>query len=519
MDYPANYQQQAYHPSSQIQGYDQSAHAYYAYHQYSNQQQHAYYGYPQHQQGEPTPPGVTVPQPVTQQAAEQAQNSYYYPHTVALNMDPQQGGTGGYGIGAMLTESHQPVAQASYGGTGILDGGPSRGAQGQFGSKPKVAGRPFRGRGRGRGSGKHTSVSTQASIPVAGVGQSAPVWPPPQIAWCELCRVDCNTLEILEQHRNGKKHKKNLKVYEELQRLNKDLTGGQNEQPLTFEVKPEGFSQPVESEGDGTKQPPRENLPSLPVREENRVSTENQNVEEVEPNEELAQYPRMNHYEGRGRGFKRNTRGGGRGGKWMRYNDGSRRLIEPPMPKGFVPLICELCNVKCESVITFQGHLVGKKHQSNAKRFQGHQDVIGQAALQALLPALQALYPQLQVLCQQNPNASTSLAPQITMQGFPGPEGNFALTGHSGWTQDQASTVEPVTLTAMPPPLSMENQDPQTSNLQGIASETSTQNAAMEEASSHVQSDINCSGDSLGVAATENVAAGSELVSSGARMD
>ncbi|CAI9786023.1 unnamed protein product [Fraxinus pennsylvanica] len=519
MDYPANYQQQAYDPSSQIQAYDQSAQAYYAYHQYNNQQQQAYYGYAQHQQqGEPTPPGVTVPQPVTLQAAEQAKNSYYYPQAVPLNMDPQQGGNapgGGYGIGAMPTGPHQPITQASYGGNGILDGEPSRGTQSQVGPKPNVPGRPFRGRGRGRGRGRHASVATQVSMPVAGVVHSAPVWPPPKISWCELCRVDCNTPEILEQHRNGKKHKKNLKVYEELQRLNKDLTGGRNEQPLTFELKPEGSSQAVESEGDGTKQPLQENLLSQAVGEENIVSTENQNVEEVEPNEELAQNLRMNHYEGRGHGFKRNMRGGGRGGKWMRFNDGSRRPIEPAMPKGFVPLICELCNVKCESVITFQGHLVGKKHQSNAKRFQGHQDIIGQAALQALFPALQALYPQLQVLCQQNPNASSSIAPLIHPQGFPGLDGNFTQPGDSGWTQGQASTVGPVALTVMPPPLAMEAQDSQTSNLLRLASETGPQNAATGEASNHVQSNIDHSSDGLVVAPTEHVAAGSEFVSSG----
>ncbi|CAA2954224.1 mediator of RNA polymerase II transcription subunit 12-like [Olea europaea subsp. europaea] len=356
-------------------------------------------------------------------------------------------------------------------------------------------------------------------MPVAGVGHSAPVWPPPQIAWCELCRVDCNTPEILEQHRNGKKHKKNLKVYEELQRLNKDLTGGQNEQPLTFELKPEGSLQPVESEGDGTKQPLPENLLSQAVEEENIVSTENQNVEEVEPNEELAQNLRMNHYEARGRGFKRNMRGGGRGGKWMRFNDGSRKLIEPAMPKGFVPLICELCNVKCESVITFQGHLVGKKHQSNAKRFQGHQDIIGQAALQALFPALQALYPQLQVLCQQNPSASSSDAPLIHPQGFPGPDSNFALPGYSGLTQGQASTGGPAALTLMPPPPAMKAQDLQTSNLQGLPSETGTQNAATDEASNCVQLNIDHSSNSLVVAPMEHVATGSEFVSSGTRRE
>ncbi|KAL3525872.1 hypothetical protein ACH5RR_014244 [Cinchona calisaya] len=31
-----------------------------------------------------------------------------------------------------------------------------------------------------------------------------------QSAWCEICRVDCNSKNILDQHKLGKKHKKNL---------------------------------------------------------------------------------------------------------------------------------------------------------------------------------------------------------------------------------------------------------------------------------------------------------------------
>lgn len=31
-----------------------------------------------------------------------------------------------------------------------------------------------------------------------------------QSAWCEICRVDCNSKNVLDQHKLGKKHKKNL---------------------------------------------------------------------------------------------------------------------------------------------------------------------------------------------------------------------------------------------------------------------------------------------------------------------
>ena len=46
----------------------------------------------------------------------------------------------------------------------------------------------------------------------------------------------------------------------------------------------------------------------------------------------------------------------------MRNYKGSRRPVEPPKKKQVVPLICELCNVKCDSQIVFNSHLLRKKH-------------------------------------------------------------------------------------------------------------------------------------------------------------
>ncbi|XP_077209804.1 uncharacterized protein LOC143845376 [Tasmannia lanceolata] len=36
-----------------------------------------------------------------------------------------------------------------------------------------------------------------------------------QSAWCEICKIDCNSKDVLDQHKLGKKHKKNLEKLEE----------------------------------------------------------------------------------------------------------------------------------------------------------------------------------------------------------------------------------------------------------------------------------------------------------------
>ncbi|KAI8545407.1 hypothetical protein RHMOL_Rhmol07G0036500 [Rhododendron molle] len=271
------------------------------------------------------------------------------------------------------------IGQAPHTGVGRTGGRPYRGR-----------GTTFRGRGRGRGrGGPFPSPAGNPAAYVPGESSQAPVWPPPRMAWCELCRVDCNTAEILEQHRNGKKHKKNLLVYEELQKRNAVLVGRQNEQIPASEVNP-GVSEKNEVSDD-------------------KVESEQQKV------------PGGDHFEGGARGLKRKMRGG-RGGKWIRTSDGLKRPMESPKPKPkqvVIPLVCELCNVKCDSQVVFQTHLDGKKHLSNVKRFQGEQAMLEQAALQALYPALQAILQQaaIQALCAPNPNASTSFGIQFHGEG------------------------------------------------------------------------------------------------------
>lgn len=410
------------------------------------------------------------------------------------------------------------IGQSPYRGGGRRGGRPFRGGgRGQFGyrnRRPDGSAPPFRGRGRGQGGGRHfplhgaaSATPTTASAPAEGGAALMPppsaqvpaasFWPPPRMAWCELCRVDCNTQEILEQHKNGKRHKKNLQINEELQRLNKVITGQQNVQMPNPELKPEVF-QLEKVEG---KQPPPENLTSEAVTDDNRNSTEQQK-NTVENSEVSAEEPERNskdHFAAQGRGFKRKMRGG-RGGKYMRTFEGSRRPVVPPKPKQVIPLICELCSVKCDSQVVFDSHLTGKKHLANLKRFHGHRAVFGEAGLQALYPpnfnptsthgevGPQALYPS-------NSNVpSSSVTPLFQQQGTNDPQVllaqllmTYVLSQAQAPAMVPTAALAPVPALAPAPPApgtTYETQYQQGSETQGSGdtSEAGMQNGSIMEA-------------------------------------
>ncbi|XP_011093297.1 uncharacterized protein LOC105173303 [Sesamum indicum] len=423
MNYSSHYQQQTYDPSSLTQQiYDQPANDYYTY-SYPNPQYTSVqpYSYPnlivqpsQHEQQELHPPGVTaLPPPPPHQ--DQSSNFQYHAHTAAaavLPVGPQHGGVDS-GIGVV----HQPIVQSSYEGFSIVNGvAPLGAAQTHLSPQPNVRGRPYRVRGRGRGRvmhkhvaarGQERTISTQGGSHIQGgslppmaqpyassfgpistaihsPAHIMPALPPPRLAWCEFCRVDCNTLDILEQHKNGKKHKKKLKVFEELQNLNSRVIGRQMEQISSSQLK---LEVPLQSDERSEKQIQQESLPSQAINEDNKVAVGNRELEDAEPTEEPGKKV-IDHSEGLAHGLKRKMRGG-KVGRRTRPCDRSKRTVEPPKPKEVIPLVCELCNVKCESPIVFQSHLAGKKHKSKAKRFLGQQETFGQEVLPALRPANQ----------------------------------------------------------------------------------------------------------------------------------
>ncbi|XP_014524051.1 uncharacterized protein LOC106780287 isoform X2 [Vigna radiata var. radiata] len=277
-----------------------------------------------------------------------------------------------------------------------------------------------RGRGRGRGHGGQISshfsqatianvaevpptdgatsviqpstVSGQSSLPNVAQVPSAPLQAPQRKLWCEICKAECNTPKMLEQHKNGKRHRMNMIVHEELQRL-KALNGQQcgnistSESNLTIEHEK---SQKYE-----IKRLPSENVGSEAIIDKHKDETELQsNVEGVSEvqTEEPQEESRENSFI-QGGGIKR-TMSVGRGGKFMRSEDGSKKLVEPPKPKHkpVTSIICELCNVKCDSQVVYNSHLTGKKHLSNFKRVHGYQALNGEAGITSFhSPGINAL--------------------------------------------------------------------------------------------------------------------------------
>ncbi|GFZ01955.1 hypothetical protein Acr_15g0005640 [Actinidia rufa] len=324
---------------------------------------------------------------------------------------------------ARAISQESKAGQSLYRGGGRRGGGQFRGSnRGNFGNRPPRSsgtGQPSHWRGRGRGragpgrfppNGASSSSQPKASAIEEAKSSEENAEPtadnstmtlkqesaalnkrPPQAAWCELCRVDCTSFEILEQHKNGKKHKKNLQRLEELQSASKPVSvAGPN---------PEIGQEVVKD-----KQTLPENLTTESSNGENKVEAETFNVEENKTLNDPS------------RGSKRKMRGG-RGGKRMKTSDGLRRPVEPPKPKVVIPLICDLCNVKCDTREVFDRHLAGKKHISKLKRYEGHQAMYGPQGLQALYPP--------------NPIAQSLLHPQGPQQHLYGPQGSCPPPGSS----------------------------------------------------------------------------------------
>nr|POF05567.1 hypothetical protein CFP56_18079 [Quercus suber] len=252
---------------------------------------------------------------------------------------------------------HPPVGWSPYRGGGRKSGRPYRGGgRGNFGQhhpRSSGSGPPFRGRGRGRGRGgpRHfpshgaSSMSSHpepsatedaestddgaepsADAPEGEAQAAVPPEPsssaqsqgkiehnrrPPQAAWCELCRVDCTSVETLEQHKNGKKHKKNLLKLEELKNAVKLGADMLNEQNPTAESE-QKVSQKLGCAQNGEVDTQMENLPAIAVTNENKQEAEQQtnNVERPEvPVQETSDLqgrnPMMDRFDNRRHGMKR----------------------------------------------------------------------------------------------------------------------------------------------------------------------------------------------------------------------
>ncbi|XP_052211575.1 mediator of RNA polymerase II transcription subunit 15-like isoform X2 [Diospyros lotus] len=351
----------------------------------------------------------------------------------ALAMVGLGGGVGGGQFTAQGPTHHGQelfdlrVGPSLHRGGGRRGGRPFRGnGLGNFGNRPPRSvgtGPPFRGRGRGQaslgeeeaeptGNDQVEPKATQISAPKQG--NKASNRQPSQAAHCDLCRVDCTSLEILEQHKNGKRHKKNMQKLEKLQRAGKSVSETHHEPNNIAESNLLLLhTQDVEDK----QQTLPENLTTESANGENKLETEQQNDRAEQPENPVAEQsdvlgrkPWPNSFNDQRRGMKRKMRGG-RGGKRMKTVDAPRRVAEPPKPKVVIPLICDLCNVKCDTQEVFDRHLSGKKHISKLKKYEDHQAMYDRVGLQALYPP--------------NPLTQTLLLPQGPQQVLYGSQGAY----------------------------------------------------------------------------------------------
>ncbi|PWZ07562.1 hypothetical protein Zm00014a_034630 [Zea mays] len=244
-------------------------------------------------------------------------------------------------------------------------------------------------------------------------------------AWCDICHVGCNSKEILEQHKNGKRHKRSVQRMQDMARLQgttpaiADMGAPSSSQLAEVEgpsrsvhmVPPLGSTslsgehkdlapenvgasvygvQITEVPGSSSKQNKTHHTSTVGHGVEAQVelhvavqacqpSNEMKDGGEAPPNAtgpsnaQLVE-ARMG-VNGNNNGSKRKPTGAGRGRKKLRVSQAPQQ--RRPERVREQPLVCTICNAICDTRAVFDIHLVGKKHQSRLKRSQGPDVLFG----------------------------------------------------------------------------------------------------------------------------------------------
>lgn len=128
-----------------------------------------------------------------------------------------------------------------------------------------------------------------------------------QSAYCEVCKVDCNSLEVFSCHRAGKRHKKNLEKLSE---------------PL----------RPKPSKAPPVSPPQKES----PVGEDDKASVDSMKRRPAPATGQDLEAKK-------------------------------RRLLEEGTTAESMK-VCTLCNIVCNSEIVYGYHIAGQKHSSMLKK-------------------------------------------------------------------------------------------------------------------------------------------------------
>lgn len=223
-----------------------------------------------------------------------------------------------------------------------------------------------------RPSGKGFSAlrATKKNINMKPSKQPEPVVSGPGgPGWCSVCRVDCNTKDVLEQHYRGRKHKKqldkreaNLTVQNSNERNMEQLTSGKQESNLK------------EVNKTVTQFP---SVNGLIENKENQngifgIKTEADQQQNMTGN---LQHP-DNIKKSGGEVSDSNTLKRKLKGKAADDIDTKRQRLLKAGTAVTEVKVCTLCNAVCNSQIVFDSHLSGKKHVAQLKKLEEEGKVV-----------------------------------------------------------------------------------------------------------------------------------------------
>jgi hypothetical protein len=137
-----------------------------------------------------------------------------------------------------------------------------------------------------------------------------------QSAWCEVCKINCNSTDIYIKHLSGKKHQKNL---EKLSKSKNDVSSPASNAPLASTNPVIG---PIEN-------PEANKGKSVVQNSGKKIAEPHASEEDLETKK--------------------------------------RKMLEVGAVAGAVRT-CTICNVVCNSQTVFNSHLLGQKHAAMVKK-------------------------------------------------------------------------------------------------------------------------------------------------------
>lgn len=154
-----------------------------------------------------------------------------------------------------------------------------------------------------------------------------------QSVWCEICKVDCNNKSILDQHKLGKRHKKNLRklVAENVSILTQSSSQTPAQAPASANILPAPTTLAL---------PPSVSTASVIV-----VPIGNLDVVKPVSGQKARKKAAANED----------------------LETKKRKMLEGGVAAKDVRM-CTICNVVCNSEVAFTDHLAGQKHATMMKK-------------------------------------------------------------------------------------------------------------------------------------------------------